>query len=536
MNEELRRMLEQQENIRRLSDPLAGLKATGVGNIGEVFRLQEEENRQKLIDKALGTDVLKQMSDSVRAATGGTLSELQETMEKISGGNAFSRMLDQALPTGLEGIGEMRLRQDLEERQELIDKAMGKFSAAPRWINADFEQSISAVDQYAHSVGKIGLPWDRLSELAPHHVREALSGLPDTAGDIMPRFGAVTGVALAAVALEERAGLLAAKRDACLSLSVTGAIASWDAHAQDLRVASQGEIAVLAAQAVLSDRLSAYAFGDAIGISSLQARMEAMTTPWLDGTASLRSAMGFAHLQAIGDLIHNAPPYASAVCSWLRTGMGDWRDTVTIGPEIVEVEVRTSLYIDQGFDKEIASTPAKILVRSAAIAQLYEADATYAEDWITATEDDLKLARLAYERLLRFELALREFISQVLLKAFGDKWMRTRLPKGMLDEWQGRHATGAKAGAQGRGLIDYADFTDYLKIIERGDNWREVFAPFFRRKEDIKESLQRLYPVRLATMHGRVVTVADLVLLWSETKRVVSAISGMTQNDSQLPH
>jgi hypothetical protein len=37
-------------------------------------------------------------------------------------------------------------------------------------------------------------------------------------------------------------------------------------------------------------------------------------------------------------------------------------------------------------------------------------------------------------------------------------------------------------------LIDYADFSDYIKLIERKDNWIDVFQAVFVRKEDVQES------------------------------------------------
>ena len=120
-------------------------------------------------------------------------------------------------------------------------------------------------------------------------------------------------------------------------------------------------------------------------------------------------------------------------------------------------------------------------------------------------------------------MAIRRFIVAAMTVAFGDDWMTRQLPNGMLDSWKQKQQSDVKAGADARPLIDYADFTDYLLIIERKDNWSRVFKSIFRRPEDIRESLQRLYPVRLATMHARVITQDDTLLLMVETKRVVKS-------------
>jgi hypothetical protein len=72
--------------------------------------------------------------------------------------------------------------------------------------------------------------------------------------------------------------------------------------------------------------------------------------------------------------------------------------------------------------------------------------------------------------------------------------------------------------------IAYADFTDYEPIISRKDNWNDVFKLVFNQPESLRESLQRLYPVRLATMHARLITQDDQLLLYIETKRILKAI------------
>lgn len=68
------------------------------------------------------------------------------------------------------------------------------------------------------------------------------------------------------------------------------------------------------------------------------------------------------------------------------------------------------------------------------------------------------------------------------------------------------------------------DFAHYLPIIVRRDNWEAVFAAVFRRQESVTESFQRLYPLRVATMHARLITQDDELYLYVEAKRLLSAI------------
>jgi hypothetical protein len=74
-------------------------------------------------------------------------------------------------------------------------------------------------------------------------------------------------------------------------------------------------------------------------------------------------------------------------------------------------------------------------------------------------------------------------------------------------------------------LIWYADFTDYEPIITRADNWKAIFVHFFQRAEHVRESLQRLYLPRLATMHARPLTQDDELFVYVELKRIVQRFS-----------
>ena len=118
---------------------------------------------------------------------------------------------------------------------------------------------------------------------------------------------------------------------------------------------------------------------------------------------------------------------------------------------------------------------------------------------------------------------MRRFITMVMTGAFGDDWMDHRLPNGILESWKQKQQSDLKTGAEVQPLIEYADFTDYQRIIELKLNWSTVFKQYFGRPEDIRESLQRLYPVRLASIHARIINKDDILLLMVETKRVVKS-------------
>jgi hypothetical protein len=89
----------------------------------------------------------------------------------------------------------------------------------------------------------------------------------------------------------------------------------------------------------------------------------------------------------------------------------------------------------------------------------------------------------------------------------------------MRDQWIRKRETAVARGETARALIDYADFTE--AIIERNDNWQTVFRHVFERQEDVRESFQRLFPVRICTMHARTVTLEDELFLVAETTRLL---------------
>lgn len=139
-------------------------------------------------------------------------------------------------------------------------------------------------------------------------------------------------------------------------------------------------------------------------------------------------------------------------------------------------------------------------------------------------EEALARTRFAYEWLHRLETQIRSFIDVQMTRAFGANWPKHRLPKDLYDKWQGKKQKAEAAGRLGWPLIAYADFTDYELIICRSDNWREVFGRYFRRPESVRETFQRLHPIRLDTMHARPISQDDELLLYVETRRLVGLI------------
>jgi hypothetical protein len=261
--------------------------------------------------------------------------------------------------------------------------------------------------------------------------------------------------------------------------------------------------------------------------------MGAMHTPWLDGQASLRSVAGFAEIQGVGSMLDRMPSFDDRASAALRPDLGDWRDKITWPePVLTDFSAREAFYLDLGFDPSLTYFPAPAFRESTEIAGLcreppplvdaYGEPVPRAEDG----EDEKALVRtnMAHDWLLRLETNLRSFIDDRMIAAFGSDWPKHQLPNGVYDQWMTKHEAAVKAGRGLMPLIVYADFTDYERVICKKDNWRQVFSSYFMSMESVRESFQRLHPIRMDTMHARPIIQDDELLLYVEVKRLIRVI------------
>ena len=260
--------------------------------------------------------------------------------------------------------------------------------------------------------------------------------------------------------------------------------------------------------------------------------IEAMTAPWLNIEDQVRSLTGFVELQEIGHVLHTMPVFDIESAERLRPHLGDWRGSIDWPPEIfTDPLARSEFYVGLGLDPALTDFPASAFDQATTIAGIKfppPARILDYDDVPEQEEDDeevgLERNNSAHDRLQRFESHIRKFINQRFTAAVGKNWTKRRVPSAIRQEWRDRKAKARDQGEPERPLIAYADFTDYETIIVRNDNWTEVFAPVFRRKTLVHESFQRLYPIRVCTMHSRLITQDDELYLHAETQRLLNAI------------
>jgi hypothetical protein len=255
----------------------------------------------------------------------------------------------------------------------------------------------------------------------------------------------------------------------------------------------------------------------------IEVALGSLREPWLHTLHIQQSITAIAEMQAIGQAVNSEFPYAAGITSGLRHALGDWRNVTRFPTHIFENPVsRSDFYLKLGFSAPLTDLPAPAFDESSALAGLSDGESDFSSD---AEEGGMRRNHNAYRRLLAFERQLRRFIDQVMTAAFGADWIERRTPPNMLGQWIEKRTTAVGKGESEQPLICYADFSDYVQIIQRRDNWAEVFKPIFGRAEDVRESFTRLSPIRIVAMHARLVTLDDELLLRVETTRILSAIS-----------
>ncbi|MGH8067571.1 MAG: Swt1 family HEPN domain-containing protein [Candidatus Entotheonellia bacterium] len=134
----------------------------------------------------------------------------------------------------------------------------------------------------------------------------------------------------------------------------------------------------------------------------------------------------------------------------------------------------------------------------------------------------------AFDILFNLETKLRIFIHTIMTERFGHSWYKQRVPGELCKDWQKKRIIALSKKEKEYPLLWYADFTDYIKIIEQNHNWNDVFRPVFQTKIDIQTSFQRLFPIRICIAHQRPITKEDFLLLTVESHRILRAIDELS--------
>lgn len=291
------------------------------------------------------------------------------------------------------------------------------------------------------------------------------------------------------------------------------------------------------------------AAAESVGLASIRDEISGFLKPWAMEDSLLASARSMAEHVGIEKLLAMHDPFASRVSEILRSDFGDWRSAMSWdNVDLTDPTERFDFYREQGFDPSLFIAPPPARRRED------EQEGSEEPKEITPAPRSESLATkfisvsdkkgferngVAYAMLNKLEVQLRRFIHRAMTDAFTDEnWIKSQVDPKRVDEWRRAQETARKCRRPVGPLLDYCDFTDYIHIIGRRDNWPRAFERIFVRKESITESLQRLYPLRLATMHSHVnwISAQEIYLMDIELVRIYSAINAAYPGDDDTVH
>lgn len=264
--------------------------------------------------------------------------------------------------------------------------------------------------------------------------------------------------------------------------------------------------------------------------SHIQTQIEQIQSPWIDSTNRLASFAALAELHSLGVALQTSRPFDDVFTDILRRDLGDWRDRI-VWPSDVETDLvlRARFYVGRGFNAALTEFPSmafEVGLDQTGLRQTPpDSVAAYAPP-VGPSEDpdqeaDFKRTNMVQDWILRFETRVRDFIDRLMTQAFGSDWPSERLPNGLYDKWMEKKRKLETGTPCDYPMICYADFTDYVEIICRRDNWRTVFSVYFSRPESVRESFQRLYLPRVTAMHSRPILQEDQLLIHAEILRLM---------------
>jgi len=133
-----------------------------------------------------------------------------------------------------------------------------------------------------------------------------------------------------------------------------------------------------------------------------------------------------------------------------------------------------------------------------------------------------------YKILQKLETKLRKCI-QTQLKTISTNWWKERVPKDVQEKAEHRKTKNEKQWpwhtSKDLPLIFHVDFTDYVKIITRRDNWKQAFKEIFKDREAISVKLKELEPIRNSIAHFRELSRQELDKLKLLSGEIISCIS-----------
>jgi len=132
----------------------------------------------------------------------------------------------------------------------------------------------------------------------------------------------------------------------------------------------------------------------------------------------------------------------------------------------------------------------------------------------------------AYRLIFVIEVVLREFLIDRFATLGSQAW-KHRLPSDVLTAF--RESVRYERQIRWMSLrphhpIYYIHFSHIRQIIQRADNWRELFQPVFGRKDIVVATLSEVEAIRNRVAHNRLVADADLAVVDAAFGKLLAAL------------
>ncbi len=261
------------------------------------------------------------------------------------------------------------------------------------------------------------------------------------------------------------------------------------------------------------------------GNEAIQASLETIRAS-VGSISSIQDAYSLAGLTSVSGLAH-LDPFASSVSEAFLSTLGrpaflDWNES-----DLFNWHRRHETYLASGLIPSLTSLPEPTFSEALGWSGLLTPEPVGPESrspTVYRVRFIQPRQRQAYALISELEQELREFIGEEMTRAFGPQWLKQRVPGPVRTRWLENRKKALAAGEKEHELICYAEFGDYLDVIVRSDNWKEVFEEFFQSPDDLRASFNRLAPLRNVTMHARPLLKDDILCVAVEVKRIRVAI------------
>jgi len=194
------------------------------------------------------------------------------------------------------------------------------------------------------------------------------------------------------------------------------------------------------------------------------------------------------------------------------------------------------LYFEEQFEeiKEIristSNEAGRAKVAIEIIKHINQKEESFAREFIEETE---KRERISFEKLEPYqtlkelETSLRLFIEEKL-KQLTINWWKERIPSDVQEKAKENMSKNESpwpwVKTEEKSPIFYINFPDYGKIIQRRDNWNDVFLKIFRDPGMIISWLKELEDIRNKIAHFRNITVEESTTLRLNTSKILKTI------------